>query len=77
MTANRQAKNLMLDVAGEFARITSLDSRQSVFRAQRKISFPFSKFARIRVIRVFTVAFLRKAFGKRDRRATGPTSDRA
>jgi hypothetical protein len=78
MTANRKAKNLMLDVAGDFARITFLDSRQFVcFVSKGKSLSPFSKFARIRVIRVFTVAFLRKAFGKRDRRATGPTSDRA
>jgi len=86
MTANRKAKNLMLDVAGDFARITFLDSRQFVcFVSKGKSLSPFSKFARIRVIRVFTrlhlnratawqaVAFLRKAFGKRDRRATGPT----
>jgi hypothetical protein len=32
---------------------------------------------RIRVVRVFTAAFLRRVFGKRDRRATDPTLDRA
>ena len=31
----------------------------------------------IRVIRVFTAAFPRRVFGKRDRRAKGPRSDRA
>ena len=34
-------------------------------------------FVRIRVIRVFTAAFPRRVFGKRDRRATGARSDRA
>jgi hypothetical protein len=68
----------MLDVAGDFARITFLDSRQFVcFVGKGKSLSPFSKFARIRVIRVFTVAYPHRVFGKRDRRATDPRPDRA
>ena len=34
------------------------------------------KFVTIRVIRVFTAAFPRRVFGKRDRRAKGPRTER-
>jgi hypothetical protein len=80
----------MLDVAGDFARITFLYSRQFVcFVGKGKSLFSFSKFATIRVIRVFTrlrldratawqaAAFPGRVFEKRDRRATDPKADRA
>jgi hypothetical protein len=55
--------------------------REGSERGYQRANTNFTKFTPIDrlfvIIRVFTAAFLRKVFGKRDRRAKGPTLDRA
>jgi hypothetical protein len=64
-----------------FTHTNASDNEQSAVTYPGRITLVFIelslKLVRIRVIRVFTVAFPRRVFGRRDRRAMGPKGDRA